>query len=95
VATKNEELASGCFSRAMPDEPMFVLLARDPSAPSLVESWAHRRATEIGQGNRPESDKAQVGEAYALASKMRAWRANNDGTWRKGTTLFPELEDKT
>ena len=31
-----------------PDEPMFVLLARDPLAPILVDLWASLRAHNAG-----------------------------------------------
>ena len=40
MGTKLTELRDGCFARALDDEPMFVLLARDTSAPSLVRLWA-------------------------------------------------------
>ena len=66
-----------CISKAEDDEPMFVLLARDTSAPGMVEAWAMNRSTEIDRGMRPESDRAMVKEAYACADSMRAWREKN------------------
>ena len=59
-----------CYDAAMPDEPMFVLLARDESSPKLVRQWAAIRQSLISAGLKPESDQAQVNEAFALADRM-------------------------
>jgi hypothetical protein len=74
----------------MDNEPMFVLLARDPQAPDIVEIWANQRAHEISKGRRPASDMDQVNEARATAQDMRDWREANDGAWRTG--LFQESD---
>jgi hypothetical protein len=66
-----------CYSRARPDEPMFVLLARDPSAPYIVDQWAKQRLFDIQRGIKPESDKAKVNEAIECAERMRAWYYDN------------------
>ncbi len=71
-----------CYSNALPDEPMFILLARDPDAPSLIEWWADNRESAIDQKLRPESDRAMVAEARKCAKDMRTWRSTNDGKWR-------------
>jgi len=74
-----------CYDNALPDEPMFILLARDPRAPTLLELWAHQRMTDIEVGLRPESDMAMVREARDCAENMREWRAANNGKWRLPT----------
>jgi hypothetical protein len=84
-----------CASRAMPDEPTFTLLARDPQAPALVEAWAQGRLERVAVGAAPESDRARVYEALALASAMRAWRLANDGAWRHQNPELPGFEDAT
>lgn len=84
MGTKLQELRDGCFQRAMDDEPMFVLLGRDPSAPELLERWAREREAEVRAGRRPAADMAQVEEARRGAERMRAWREANDGAWRRG-----------
>jgi len=84
MGTKLTELRDGCFAKALDEEPMFVLLARDPKAPELVERWADDREDEISWGKRPTSDMTQVIEARQTANKMRIWRQLNDGAWRKG-----------
>lgn len=81
--TKNRPGKFDCYANALPDEPMFVLLARDPSAPGLVLSWAEARKAEIRNGYRPASDHIMVEEARQCAEKMRIWRVCNDGIWRK------------
>lgn len=91
MGTKLTELRDGCFARALDDEPMFVLLARDTSAPTLVRTWAAQRRHDIDRGRRPASDMAQVLEAEQAADRMEAWRAKNDGAWRTG--LFNVAEE--
>lgn len=66
MANKNNPGAYDCYAHAHPDEPMFVLLGRDPDAPKLVEAWADVR-------ERNSEDPAKVAEARACAQTMRAW----------------------
>lgn len=82
MGSKNEPGKFDCYENALPDEPMFVLLARDPSAPDLVDAWATERKREIDRRYRPESDQALVDEAIQCAAKMRHWRVVNNGAWR-------------
>jgi hypothetical protein len=86
MGTKNE--GDRCYDAALDDEPMFVLLARDPSAPALVRQWAAIRRVDIEAGTRPESDRAQVEEAERLADRMKTWRVEADEAWRKQPSLF-------
>ena len=90
MGTKLQELRDGCFAAAMDDEPMFVLLARDPSAPWLARKWADEREAQIRTGRKPASDMSKVQEARACADNMERWREANDGAWRKG--LFARQE---
>lgn len=78
-----------CYANALPDEPMFVLLARDPSAPDLLRMWALSREVAVIDGRRPESDRALVGEARECAEAMKAWRLANDGKWRLSLPANP------
>lgn len=79
MGTKTHPGRFDCYANAKPDEPMFVLLARDPSAAILVRLWATMREAEIRQGRRPESDRLKVGEAYACATDMERWHDENRG----------------
>ena len=76
----------------MDNEPMFVLLARDKSAPDLVRKWADQREktgmpVEVWDGENwiaPEHpDAAKIAEARYTAAKMEVWRFENEGAWRK------------
>ena len=72
-----------CYARAMPDEPLFTVLARDASAPGMVRQWAYEREREIATGDRPESDREMVAEARECAVAMEKWRLENTGAWRQ------------
>lgn len=67
MATKHTD---GCFQHAEDDEELFTLLARDASAPDLVEAWADKREQRDGTTE-------QVAEARDCARKMREWRLKN------------------
>lgn len=82
MGTKENPGKFDCYDNALPDEPMFVLLARDPDAPFHVAEWAYRREHAINIGRRPESDRSMVAEALECAENMRRWRRENDGKWR-------------
>lgn len=71
-----------CYANALPDEPMFILLGRDPVAPDCIMEWARRREIDIDLGRRPESDRAMIVEARGCAVAMMKWRRYNEGKWR-------------
>lgn len=79
MGTKNNPGDFDCYENAEPDEPMFVLLARDDDAPFLVEQWAERRRQTFIRHHGPDPAKAEreerkIEEAYACAEAMRRWR---------------------
>jgi hypothetical protein len=92
MGIRSTELLNGCFAKAMDDEPMFVLLARDVQAPQRVRDWATQRKADISMGRKPESDMALVDEAFECADRMEAWREENDGKWRSG--LFAGVDPR-
>lgn len=71
MGTKNNPATNDCYSKALPDEPLFTLLARDPQAPALVRAWADARYSK-------DKDKAE--EAYACALAMETFRRD---VWMK------------
>lgn len=71
MGTKNKPGAFDCYANAEPDEPMFVLLARDKQAPGLVRRWAVER---LGAS---EKDVSKAHEAFACADAMDEWRKKN------------------
>jgi len=76
VGTKNNPGDFDCYLNAEPDEPMFVLLARDPDAPRLIESWANNR--KRAKPNDPDNDR-MVDEALNCALDMEEWRITHRG----------------
>lgn len=60
-----------CYANAAPDEPYFVLLARDPMAPAIIRRWCAHRAMD------PSTPPEQISEALECASAMEAWRAEH------------------
>lgn len=70
MGTKMNPGKFDCYESAEPDEPMFVLLARDIDAPVLVVLWATFRA-------RAGESTAKVQEALDCANEMRDWREKN------------------
>ncbi|MGA7119754.1 MAG: hypothetical protein WBY94_06635 [Polyangiaceae bacterium] len=66
MGTKNNPGEFDCYANAEPDEPMFVLLGRDPMAGMLVRIWAVlRRASG--------ESAAKVQEAERCADLMDQW----------------------
>lgn len=82
MGTKNQPGKFDCYNNALPDEPMFVLLARDPEFYDLVHQWARKRQRDIECGERPDSDWPVVQEAYDCAIAGQRWRKENYGAWR-------------
>lgn len=87
ATTKTHPGAFRCYEAALPDEPMFVLLGRDPAAPATVRAWCRARTHEA-KDSTPE-DRERIDAAMREAGDMERWRAANrnphgDGvaTWR-------------
>lgn len=71
MGTKNQPGKFDCYANAAADEPIFVLLARDKHAPTLVWLWATLR--EI------DGEPAEVvAEARECAMNMMAWAHAHD-----------------
>lgn len=81
METKNNPKPNGCLARALPDEPMFILLGRDRCAPDSIRFWADQRS-QLGVEQGERQDAEQLTEALETADVMSAWRQRNDGAWR-------------
>ncbi len=66
MGTKNNPGSYDCYANAHPDEPMFVLLGRDPIGGALVRLWAEARET-LKPGDK------KIGEAQECAASMDEW----------------------
>lgn len=85
MGSKNNPSQFDCYASALPDEPMFVLLARDPDFERLLRKWAQQRQRQIFCGERPDSDQRLVQEAMECAFAGARWRKENLGKWRKSS----------
>lgn len=99
MGTKNIPGSFDCYVNAMPDEPLFTLLARDRHAPSAVEDWADNRELEIRRGysgnkNKVAEELKQLAEARSIAQEMRRWRTANMGAWRGALPVVPTTQDR-
>lgn len=73
MGTKSNPGDFDCYANAEDDEPMFILLARDESAPAIIREWCfHRYASGKNHPRDP-----QIVEALECATKMEAWRRKN------------------
>lgn len=73
MGTKNNPNPNDCYIKANPDEPMFTLLGRDPTAKATIHAWCSLR---IKTGlNKPHD--AKIKEAYTLAAQMENYYLAN------------------
>lgn len=70
MGSKNNPGKFDCLSKADPDEPMFVLLGRDPAAPILINLWADIRS-------RMGEEQEKIEEACACAETCTEWLATH------------------
>ena len=80
MATKNNPGKYDCYANAEPDEPMFVLLGRDPAAPDAIVQWAGKR---IAAGKNEAGDE-KILEALECAAAMVDYRRQRDAR-KQGT----------
>lgn len=95
MGTKANPGEFDCYANAAPDEPMFVLLARDPIAPFLVSIWSSIRMDDIeaaqvkfnkmikqcgGKYGR-QKDVPKACEALDVMFEMFNYQAKQKGGW--------------
>lgn len=85
MSSKNNPGSFDCLSNAAPDEEMFVLLGRDPSAGALVRAWANIRELQ-------DENPAKVAEARACAARLDAWCVSSGKTPMSDAAFFRLLE---
>ncbi len=90
MGTKQNPGKYDCLEKAGEDEPVFVLVARDPSASFLVACWAAvrsgdgmaaiaavQRAIAATEKARKGVDAEKVTEAYQCSEQMAKWYSEN------------------
>lgn len=68
MGTKNNPGSFDCYANAEPDEPMFVLLGRDPAAALTVRFWIVLRRV-MGENDQ----SAKLTEALVCSQSMAKW----------------------
>lgn len=68
MGTKNNPGNFDCYANAAPDEPMFIVLGRDPIGGALVRLWACARPALEKSGDPPK-----IVEAVQCAAMMDDW----------------------
>jgi hypothetical protein len=86
------------YSKALNDEPYFMLLARDKTAPAKIRQWADEKRSSVvsefgASRDSLQADPARQAEyrhemekcrdADMIAHDMEDWRAINDGAWHE------------
>lgn len=72
MPTKQNPGLFDCWKVALPDEPIFVILGRDPAGPATLEYWAAQR---IRMGKTvADDDKDRIRVAFDEAKEMQEWR---------------------
>ena len=76
MATKNNPGEFDCYQAAADDEPLFVLRANDPLAPTLVRLWVEmRKLGPCAHDPRIVAHHARKEtEALNCAADMELWR---------------------
>ena len=69
---------SSCFNKSRSDEPIFVLCARDPTAPGAVRFWAaNYRRRHLSRKTFNERREIKYESALTLADDMDRWAREN------------------
>ena len=91
MGTKNNPGPHECWDKALPDEPRFALLARDPQGADLVGLWCCLRRKDFNrarflldmmiirakQTRAREGDSSKISEAIGCSDAMRNWYMAN------------------
>jgi len=86
MSTKNNPGAFRCFEAALPDEPIFTILGRDPAAPATLRFWADERA-RLGKTETAD-DLDRMSDANRDANLMLRWRVENANVGPNGESAW-------
>lgn len=74
MATKDTPGDFDCYAKLRPDEPYFVIRAKDPVGAKAVRAWCQLRR---GAGILKPNERQRLREAEAVADAMQEWRKKN------------------
>lgn len=72
MGTKNNPGRYDCYANAEPDEPMFILLGRDPTASLVVTFWRSLKLQMKEDGTSQMSEQ-KLEEARECSIALEAW----------------------
>ena len=90
MGTKNNPGKFDCLSKAEPDEPMFILLGRDPTAPLVVTFWRALKLVMRANGDSQTSDE-KLREATECSLAMEKWAKEHGKDPKKALAAMEEL----
>jgi hypothetical protein len=76
------ENPASCWNKAEPDEPIFVLLGRDPAAKIAIDAWINERI-RIGKNDIGDP---QIVEAHAAMWGMHRYAEQREDAKKKEET---------
>jgi hypothetical protein len=73
---------SSCLTESADDEVLFVLCARDPIAPLVVQYWVqmYSQLKTGGKRNLTSKEAKKCKDAMSIAQQMYLWRTRKDGS---------------
>lgn len=86
MPTKSNPGVFDCYKAACADEPIFVILGRDPAGPATLRFWRQERQ-RIGKDESQE-DQERLTAALDDANEMELWREANLDFNGEGTPLW-------
>lgn len=91
MGTKRNPGRFDCYAKAEPDEPLFVLLARDPTAALTVTIWMKLRDLRRRAGPHRVEDAEQIEEAREIARAMETWASEHGRDEPRVQEIFEEM----
>lgn len=76
MGTKQNPGPYDCYVKLAPDEPYFVLRAKDATAPRVVREWVRQRRLEAAVTGAPITPEYgwKLDEALRCADEMERWK---------------------
>lgn len=73
--TKQENIyrQDSCWNKARDNEPIFILLGRDPVSSGVIRAWIHQRIA----GKKNRAIDPQIMNAMECAAEMEAYYLKN------------------
>lgn len=75
MGTKNDPGEFDCYAKLLPDEPYFLIRAKDPVGAATVREWCRLRE----EANVKPDDEARIAVAERCAEWMEQWREKHEG----------------